>query len=72
MIAVRAAAKACRKEGNDQGAAMLDREYEYLKQCVQDMANWVNMRHAPLIRDVGNPVGRQRLPGDYDTYGPEF
>lgn len=71
LVAIKAAAKGCRKEGNDQGAAQLDREYEYLKQCLQDMASWVNMRSPALIRDVGNPLGVSRMPGDFDIYGPD-
>jgi hypothetical protein len=71
MVILRAAMKACRKEGNDQGARFLEGEYEYLKQCVQDMASWANMRHSAMIRDVGNPLGRSRMPGDFDVYGPD-
>lgn len=72
LIVIRAAAKACRKEGNDQGAAQLDREYLMLLQAVQNMASWANMRHASTIRDVGDPLGRPRLPGDFDVYGPDY
>jgi hypothetical protein len=32
------------------------------------MASWTNMRHAATIRDVGNPLGVERLPGDFDLY----
>lgn len=71
LIVLRAAQKGMRKEGNDQGAAMVDREYQYLQQCVADLASWTNMRHAATIRDVGNPLGPSRLPGDYDVYGPD-
>lgn len=72
LIVLRTAQKAMRKEGNDQGAAQLDREYQYLQQCVQDMASWTNMRHSATIRDVGDPLGRSRLPGDFDVYGPDY
>lgn len=71
LIVLKTAMKACRKEGNDQGARFLEGEYMYLMQCVQDMASWTNMRHAALIRDVGNPLGGRRLPGDYDVFGGE-
>lgn len=72
LIVLKAAAKACRKEGNDQGAAQLDREYLMLLQSVQELASWTNMRHPATIRDVGNPLGRSRLPGDFDVYGPDY
>lgn len=72
LIVLKAAMKACRKEGNDQGARFLEGEYQYLQQCVQDMASWVNMRHSATIRDVGNPLGRSRMPGDFDVYGPDY
>lgn len=71
LIVLKAAMKGCRKEGNDQGARFLEGEYQYLQQCVQDMASWTNMRHSATIRDVGNPLGMSRLPGDYDVYGPD-
>lgn len=57
LIVLRAAAKAMRKEGNDQGAAQLDREYDVLLSKVQSMAGWFNMRHSAMIRDVGDPTG---------------
>ncbi len=72
LIVLKAAMKACRKEGNDQGARFLEGEYAYLQQCVQDLASWTNMRHSATIRDVGNPLGRSRLPGDFDVYGPDY
>lgn len=72
LIVLRAAIKGCRKEGNDQGARFLEGEYAYLQQCVQDMASWVNMRHSATIRDVGDPTGRHRLPGDFDVFGPDY
>lgn len=69
LVVLKTAAKACRKEGNDQGAAMLDREYAYLMQCVQDLASWVDMRNPATIRMV-DPItvlgGSTRMPGDYD------
>lgn len=65
LIVLRAAAKAMRKEGNDQGAAQLDQEYMYVQQCVQDMASWANMRNPSIVRDV-RPFAPYRLPGDYD------
>jgi hypothetical protein len=68
LIVLKAAIKGCRKEGNDQGARFLEGEYAYLLECVQDMASWTNMRHAATIRDLGNPLGVERLPGDFDLY----
>jgi hypothetical protein len=72
LIVLKAAMKACRKEGNDQGARFLEGEYQYLLQCVQDLASWVMMRHGATIRDVGDPLGRPRMPGDFTVYGPDF
>ncbi len=71
LIVLKAAMKACRKEGNDQGAQFLAQEYAELKQTVQNMANWFNMRNAATIRDVGDPIrgNSVRLPGDYDVNG---
>jgi hypothetical protein len=66
LIVLKAAMKGCRKEGNDQGARFLEGEYAYLQQCVQDMASWTNMRHSATIRDVGDPLGNQRMPFDFD------
>lgn len=66
LIVLKAAAKGCRKEGNDQGAAQLDREYMLLLEKVQNMASWMHMRHAPVIRDVGDQFMR-RDPFDYDV-----
>jgi hypothetical protein len=67
LVVLKAAAKGCRKEGNDQGAAQLDREYAILLEKVQDMGSWFNMRHSARIRDVGNPLGPTRDPFDYDV-----
>lgn len=65
MIVLKAAIKGCRKEGNDQGARMLEGEYMQLQQHVQDMASWTNMRHSASIRDVG-PMSAGRMPFDFD------
>lgn len=69
LIILRAAMKGCRKEGNDQGAAQLEREYGQLLEKVQEMGSWFNMRSATLIRDVGRLQEDRRalrLPFDYD------
>lgn len=66
LIVLRSAAKAMRKEGNDQGAAQLDREYAMLLEKVQNMAGWFNQRHATLIRDVGSPFSSPRSPDGFD------
>jgi hypothetical protein len=52
LIVLSAAAKAMRKEGNDQGAAQLDRERALLLEKVTGMASWFDMRNPPKIRDV--------------------
>ncbi len=68
LVTLRAAAKGMRKEGNDQGAAMLDREYALLLEKVQSMANWFDMRNSPRIRDVADPIrGGFRPDFDYDV-----
>lgn len=67
LIVLAAAAKGCRKEGNDQGAAQLDREYAIMLEKVQNMAGWLNMRHSATIRDVGNPLGGIRNGFDYNV-----
>lgn len=66
MVALKAAAMGCRKEGNDQGAAQLDQEYQYLLECVQGMASWFDMRNPPVIRDV-NPLQPLRDKFDYEV-----
>lgn len=69
MIVLRAAAKGCRKEGNDQGADQLDNEYAMLLEKVQTMAGWFNMRHGAKIRDVGDQFTSRAPDGsDYDVY----
>lgn len=72
LVVLKAAIKGCRKENNDQSAQFLAQEYEYLKECVQEMASWTNMRHAAMIRDVRGSLGPSRLPGDYNVYGPDY
>jgi hypothetical protein len=67
LVGLRAAAMAMRKEGNDQGAAQLDREYAVTLESVQTMASWLNMRHPTLIRDVGDPLTSARDPFDFDV-----
>lgn len=67
LLVLRAAAKGCRKEGNDQGAAQLDREYLLLLEKVQNMASWFDMRNPATIRDVGNMLDVGRDPFDYDV-----
>jgi hypothetical protein len=64
LIVLRAAAKGCRKEGNDQAAAQLDREYDVVLSKVQNMASWVDMRNPPTIADVSSPSRRD--PSDWD------
>jgi hypothetical protein len=66
LVILRAAAAGCRKEGNDQGASMLDREYAMLLDKVQAMASWFDMRNGHTIRDVG-PLAAGRDPFDYDV-----
>lgn len=65
LLVLRAAAKGMRKEGNDQGAGQLDREYGMLLEKVQQMASWFNMRHSASIRDTGAFPGTKD-PFDYD------
>lgn len=64
LIIIRAAMRAMRKEGNDQGASFLRQEYDELFGKVIQMANWFH-RDAALIRDV-NPLAVTRDPFDYD------
>lgn len=66
LVILRAAAKAMRKEGNDQGARQLDNEYQELLFKVQTMAGWFNMRHAATIRDVGDALGMTRSSDGFD------
>lgn len=54
LVAIRAAVKGCRKEGNSQGAAELEREYAVLLSQVQAMASWSDMRNAASIRVVAD------------------
>lgn len=72
LIVLSAAAKGCRKEGNDQGAAQLDREYAVMLEKVQNMASWLNMRHSATIRDVGNPLRGPRNGFDYNVDNSDF
>lgn len=67
LIVLRAAAKGMRKEGNDQGAVQLDREYAMLFDTVTRLASWFNLRHATLIRDVGDPLAARRDDFDYEV-----
>ena len=67
LIVLRAAAKGMRKEGNDQDAMQLDREYSMLLDKVQQMASWFDMRNPQTIRDVGDPLLPVRDPFDYDV-----
>ena len=69
MIVLLAAIKGMRKEGNDQGATQLEKEYARLFEKVVNMASWLNMRNPPTIRDVGGGPGissAQRFPFDFD------
>ncbi len=66
LVVLMAAMKACRKEGNDQGAALLEREYAALRDKVQNMAGWLHGRHSALVRDV-QPDWARRDPFDYDV-----
>lgn len=68
LIVLCTAAKAMRKEGNDQGAAQVDREYAILLDKVQQMAGWFNMRHSAIIRDVGDPTGLPHRSSDGFDY----
>jgi hypothetical protein len=54
LLVLSAAAKAARKEGNDQGASQLDRERLLMLEKVTNMASWFDMRNSPKIRDVGS------------------
>lgn len=66
LVVLRAAAKGCRKENNDQAAAQLDKEYDMMLDSVKRMASWFDMRGgAGTIRDVG-PLATTRMPFDYD------
>ncbi len=70
LLVLKAAAKGCRKEGNDQGAKQLSDEYVYLLSKVQAMASWFDQRNAATIRDVGMEAqlgGGRRDPFDYDV-----
>ena len=67
LVVLKAAAKGCRKEGNDQGAAVLDQEFAILMTKVQNMAGWFNMRHSVSIRDVGDSTAGRRDGFDYDV-----
>lgn len=67
LIVLRSAAKAMRKEGNDQGAAQLEAEYSALLEKVCTQASWLDGRNAATVRDV-RPFQPVRMPGDYDIY----
>jgi hypothetical protein len=68
LIVLKAAAWGCRKEGNDQGAAQLDREYVVLLDKVQTMAARFDMKNGHSIRDVADPIGNARRDSfDYDV-----
>lgn len=66
LVALKAAMMAMRKEGNDQGAAQLEREYREVLQAVQELSSWVDMRQPAMIRDVGDPLGLPRSAFDFD------
>jgi hypothetical protein len=66
LVVLCTAAKAMRKEGNDQGAQQVTREYGYMLDKVQAMASWFDMRNSGSIRDVG-PLEMQRGDFDYDV-----
>jgi hypothetical protein len=66
LVALAAAAMAMRKEGNDQGAAQLDREYAVLLQSVIEMGSWFDLRNSAVIRDV-QPLTPSRDPFDFDV-----
>lgn len=70
LIVLKTASKACRKEGNSQGAAELDREYVMLLEKVQNMASWFDMRNSAQIRDVTS--GRGHDPFDHRVAGPDY
>lgn len=67
LVALKAAAMGCRKEGNDQGAEQLDREYGRLMHDVQAMASWFDLRNPPKIRDVNAGLFGPRDPFDYEV-----
>lgn len=66
LIVLLAAMKGMRKEGNDQGARELEREYVRVFDKVVNMASWVDMRNAPTIRNTGDQLTPGRLPFDFD------
>jgi hypothetical protein len=66
LIVLRAASKGMRKEGNDQGAAQLDKEYTVMLQKVQELASWLDMRNPPTIRDVQSSRMKRDL-SDWDV-----
>ncbi len=70
LIVLSAAAKGMRKEGNDQGAAQVDRERALLLEKVTGMASWFDMRNPPTIRDV-NSMPRLS-PFDYQVDAHSF
>lgn len=65
LIVLRAAMKACRKEGNDQGAQFLAQEYAELWEKTMRMVQWFR-KDAELIRDV-QPLMPARDGYDYDV-----
>ncbi len=67
LLVLKAAAAGCRKEGNDQGAEQLDREYAALLDKVQSMASWFDMRNPAKIRDVGAMSRPVRDAFDFDV-----
>lgn len=67
LVVLRAAAAGMRKEGNDQGAAQLDREYAQLLEQVQNMASWVDMRNPATITNVNSGFSIARMPFDYEV-----
>lgn len=70
LIVLAAAAKALRKEGENEDAAQLDREYAVLLEQVATRANWVDMRNPPKIRDVHS--SDLRLGFDYQVGSNPF
>jgi hypothetical protein len=70
LVVLKAAAAGMRKEGNDQGAAQLDREYAVLLEKVQNMAGWFDMNNGASIRDVGPAAAlgsSSRMPFDFEV-----
>jgi hypothetical protein len=70
LVVLAAAAKGMRKEGDDQGAAQLDRERGMLLERVTAMAHWLHMRDPLTIRDEGleGAFGSMRRdPFDYEV-----